>query len=231
MLVPDAEQQGGVVSAATGATSEHLLPMPSPPIAGPPPAPDMQVPSLVWSLLDQPLPVEYVCKELVDPARVELVLRSKGLRQQRDEWLATKPEDRRQGMDPLLSLKKYQQVAEANGGTVAVQYTNTARGYGRVTGRGVGSEGGFICSASNGMMRATRAALFAENYHDVDVVNAAPTILAQALLAAGIECPLLCSYVSHRDEWLQLLVESCHVTRDEAKDLLRSLVHNGSHGR
>jgi hypothetical protein len=70
----------------------------------------MQVPSLVWSLLDQPLPVEYVCKELVDPARVELVLRSKGLRQQRDEWLATKPEDRRQGMDPLLSLKKYQQM-------------------------------------------------------------------------------------------------------------------------
>jgi hypothetical protein len=63
------------------------------------------------------------------------------------------------------------------------------------------------------------------------MVNAGPTILAQALQAAGIECPLLCSYVSHQDAWLALLMESCGVTWDQAKRLVRQLLHNGSHGR
>jgi hypothetical protein len=175
-----------------------------------------------------------MCKEQVDPDRVELVLGSKGLQQQRDEWQATPREDRRQRMDPLRSLKEYHQTAAAKHGTVEVMYTNmghSLEGYGRATACGIGLRPGFLCSASNGMRRATRAALFADKYHDIDIVNAAPTILAQALLAAGIECPQLCHYVSHRDEWLRLLMESCGVDKGKAKALVRSLVHNGSHGR
>jgi hypothetical protein len=93
--------------------------------AGPPPALDMQAPSLDWSLLDAPLPAKYMCKELVDPGRVKLVLGSKGLQQQKDEWYAARKEDRRQRMDPLAALIKYYQVAAAKNGTVEVQYTNT----------------------------------------------------------------------------------------------------------
>jgi hypothetical protein len=209
-------------------------PWPLHPRLPPPPASDMQAPSLDWSLLDQPQAVKYICKEQVEPARVALVLGSEGLRQQREEWQTTQPEDRRQKVDPLQYLKKYHQVAAANSGTVEVVYSNIASstgGYGRVTARGVGLQPGFICSAGNGMLRATRAALFADKYHDIDIVNAAPTILAQALLAAGIDCPRLCSYVSHRDEWLGLLMESCGVNRDQAKRLMSRLLHNGHHGR
>ncbi len=170
----------------------------------------------------------------MDPAGVALVLSSKGLLQHRDEWLAAEPEEKKKSLDPLQSLKKYHKVAAANNGTVEVMYTNTARhpdGYGRVTARGTGSQGGFICSASNGVKRATRAAIFADKYHDVDMVNAAPTMVAQALLAAGIDCPLLCSYISHRDEWHGLLMKSCGVSRDQAKRLVNQLLHDGSHVR
>jgi hypothetical protein len=59
-----------------------------------------------------------LCNELVDPDRVKLVLGSKGLQQQKDEWLAAKPEDRRQRMDPLAHLIKYHRVAAAKNGTV-----------------------------------------------------------------------------------------------------------------
>ncbi len=240
MAVAHAIQQEDAPSSRTRArqttegTSEHVLPMATAPMAGPPPAAGMQVPSLNWPLLDQPLPVKYMCKEQVDPPRVALVLSSKGLQQQRREWLAAAPKDRRQNMDPLLSLKKYHGVASANNGTVEVLYSNISQytdGYGRVTAWGVGPQPGFICSASNGMMRETRAALFADKYHDIDMVNAAPTILAQVLLAADIDCPLLCSYVSHQEQWLRLLMESCGVSRDQAKDLGRRLLHNGSFGR
>ncbi len=160
------------------------------------------------------------------------MLGSRGLQQQRDEWLGTKEEDRRQSMDPLTSLIKYHQVAAANNGTVEVLYTSTyPDGYGRVTGNGTGLRRGrgFICSASNGMMCPTRTALFADKYHDIDIVNAGPTILAQVLLAADIDCPLLNSYVSDREEWITQLMESCGVSRDQAKDLPRALLHNGSH--
>jgi hypothetical protein len=194
----------------------------------------MQAPSVDWSLLDEPLPANYICKELVDPDRVKLVLGSKGMQQQKDEWLAARPEDRRQRMDPLVSLMKYHRVAAAKNGTVEVQYTNTGThpdGYGRVTARGTSLQGRFLCSASNGMLRETRAAIFADRYHDIDMVNAAPTILHQMLLAAGIECPLLCSYVSDQDAWLTLLMDSCGVDRDQAKDLGRRLLHDGSHTR
>jgi hypothetical protein len=112
-----------------------------------------------------------------------------------------------------------------------VQYTNTGthpNGYGRATARGTSLQGGWLCSASNGMLRETRAAIFADKYHDIDIVNAAPTIVHQVLLAAGIECPQLCSYVSNQDEWLRLLMESCGVNRDQAKDLGRRLLHDGS---
>ena len=54
----------------------------------------------------------------MDPDRVKLVLGSKGLQQQKDEWLAAKPEDRRQRMDPLAHLIKYHRVAAAKNGTV-----------------------------------------------------------------------------------------------------------------
>jgi hypothetical protein len=191
----------------------------------------MQAPSLDWSLLDEPLPAKYMCKELVDPDRVKLVLGSKGMQQQKDERLAAKPEDRRQRMDPLAALIKYHRVAAAKNGTVEVEYTNTGKhpdGYGRATARGTSLQGRFLCPASNGMLRETRAAIFADKYHDIDIVNAAPTILHQVLLAAGIECPQLCSYVSNQDEWLRLLMESCGVNRDQAKDLGRRLLHDGS---
>jgi hypothetical protein len=66
-------------------------------------------------------------------------------------------------------------------------------------------------------------------YQDVDIVNAAPTILNQALVAAGINCPYLSSYVQHRGVWLAALMDSCKVSKDVAKELGVALLHGGSY--
>jgi hypothetical protein len=78
------------------------------------------------------------------------------------------------------------------------------------------------CSVSyaQGMSREVRSYLACDLYHDVDMVNAQPTLTAQLMARHGVACPQLHSYVRERDRWLGLVEEGCGVGRGASKQLL-----------
>jgi phage/plasmid-associated DNA primase len=85
-------------------------------------------------------------------------------------------------------------------------------------------------------IRHTNAAKY---YKDVDIDNCHPRILMLILQAAGIDAPLLRSYVENRQEWLDLVnkhykilqmdivKEQPHLKKDIPKDLFIRLLYGG----
>ena len=63
-------------------------------------------------------------------------------------------------------------------------------------------------------MREIRAALFSERYIDLDIVNAYPNFMY-----AITKEPFLGEYIMNRDQHLKEVIDSCHVSRDLAKQL------------
>jgi hypothetical protein len=64
-----------------------------------------------------------------------------------------------------------------------------------------------------------RAWLAHELYHDIDMVNAQPTLCAQLFARHAIPAPRLKDYVDNRDAILAEVMEDCVVSRDAAEDL------------
>lgn len=73
-----------------------------------------------------------------------------------------------------------------------------------------------------------RAAICKEFYHDIDMVNAQPTILVQlAKKELGMDMPQLQAYVENRDAVLGHIMERDNVPREEAKQRLISILFGG----
>ena len=100
------------------------------------------------------------------------------------------------------------------------------------------------CNPENGVglyniRREIRHTLANENYVDVDIDNCHPKLLLSTLQRAGIDAPMLSSYVGNRQEWLDLVnkhykilqlekvKEQPHLKKDIAKDLFIRLLFGG----
>ena len=87
--------------------------------------------------------------------------------------------------------------------------------------------------------REIRHTLAAENYVDIDIDNAHPSLLLQKLNQAGIAAPCLTSYVNNRQEWLDMIVKHYkintlekvkaepHLIKDIPKDLFIRILFGG----
>lgn len=87
--------------------------------------------------------------------------------------------------------------------------------------------------------REIRHTLASEHYEDIDVDNCHPRMLLLTLQGAGIDAPLLSSYVENRQEWLDLVnkhykipqlekvKEQPHLKKDIPKDLFIRLLFGG----
>jgi len=118
-------------------------------------------------------------------------------------------------------------VARATGGYVTVQYylAEQQEGFGRMKAHVAAS--GVGCVPFVRMRRVARAQLAASRYHDVDMVNCQPAILAQRLGMYAIPCPLLSRYVADREASIAEVVSACGVDRDAAKNLFVRLLFFG----
>ena len=72
-----------------------------------------------------------------------------------------------------------------------------------------------------GLPRNVRKALCYDNYSDVDLVNAHPTILNQILQKEGLYSDLLNHYVNNREE----VFDTMNLPRDEAKEEISSVIN------
>ncbi len=73
------------------------------------------------------------------------------------------------------------------------------------------------------MKRCVRHTICTGKYHDIDMVNAQPTIIQHLCRENNLECPNLDEYVSNRDALLDAL--EC----DEAKDIYLAVMNGGSY--
>ena len=79
------------------------------------------------------------------------------------------------------------------------------------------------------LRREIRHTLAMDEYVDIDIVNAHPVILVQLCEANGIKCDELKKYISHRDEYLQMVADEYGVSeRDKQKNLFIRLLYFGS---
>ena len=76
--------------------------------------------------------------------------------------------------------------------------------------------------------RNVRSALAKNYYFDVDIVNAAPTILVQYAEQRGWNVEHLKRYVEQREELLGEVQKVCNVDRGEAKELATKIIFGGS---
>lgn len=79
------------------------------------------------------------------------------------------------------------------------------------------------CGACH-FMREIRAALFSERYIDLDIVNAYPNFMY-----AITKGPFLGEYITNRDQHLKEVMNSCHVSRDIAKQLFLMIGFGGNY--
>lgn len=77
------------------------------------------------------------------------------------------------------------------------------------------------------MKREAREHCAHRTYVDCDMVTCHPTIHLHLFKAAGLECPLLASYVSNRDTWRDEICESCCCKPEHAKPLMLSASNAG----
>ncbi len=118
-----------------------------------------------------------------------------------------------------MLFKYKQKISE---GYVTVNYF-----YSRVMDMGrLYADGGLSLQSFKKNIRHTLAS---EDYIDVDMVNAHPTLLRQYCQKKGIACKMLSRYVLNRDKWLGELMEIHNISRDQAKTLILRLMYLGNY--
>jgi phage/plasmid-associated DNA primase len=85
----------------------------------------------------------------------------------------------------------------------------------------------FCDTSLQSMTRAVKHTLVRHLYHDIDMVNAAPTLLLQYCDKNDIAVAALRAYVQGRDDLLDDLVERLSIDRDAAKRLVDTTINNG----
>ena len=119
------------------------------------------------------------------------------------------------------ALYKYQKKIKGGYATVNYHYAKKNLGKGRVF-----AEGGISLQS---FKKSIRHAIAKENYNDIDMVNAHPTLLMQYCKKNEITCEKLTDYVKNRDEWLAKIMKYHEITRDAAKKLILRICYLGAY--
>jgi hypothetical protein len=125
-----------------------------------------------------------------------------------------------QKYDDLDTLKKILNNSRKNG-TMKTTYQQSTKNRGRFY-----VKGGVGLSA---IMRELRSLLARDNYHDIDIVNCDPTLLAQfcAEFHEDLDTTRLESYVANRDMLLGELMNANDIKREQAKDVVLQISKGG----
>ena len=115
----------------------------------------------------------------------------------------------------LLAIRK-----KIKSNKLEVLYKSSKIGYGRVYPQKSLS----LCS----IRRQLRHTLAKDEYVDVDIDNAHPVILMQLCEKNKIECEYLTKYVNNRKKYLQEVMDTYGVDRDQAKQLFIRLAYFGT---
>jgi hypothetical protein len=148
----------------------------------------------------------HVKMELYDRDALRVLLVHPGVRDECKALLAKYPKLGR-GMDSK--------------GDMAVKYRRAVGGDGKDDGRVYADRG------AQGMDGEVRAELCHKFYHDIDMVNAHPTLILWHARKEGWPCDRLASYVEDRDATLERVKEYYNVERPEAKQLFCCLMFGG----
>lgn len=145
------------------------------------------------------------CKETIHKDKLELLINS--------NLLQTEGKDGRD-YNEKQQLIKYKKQVESKITYVKYGY------YGRV-----------FCKNSIGlqqMRRELRHTLAKDLYVDIDIINAHPTILSQVLHMNEIDHNSLNKYVNNRDKYINRVMNTYEVNRENSKDLFIRLLYGGS---
>ena len=77
--------------------------------------------------------------------------------------------------------------------------------------------------------RKIRHTLAKDIYYDIDMVNAAPTLLKQYCNKNNIKCPMLANYVNKKDVWFEEIMQKYCIDRLKAKKLIIKLMFGGKY--
>ena len=123
-----------------------------------------------------------------------------------------------EGFDPVI-LRRY--LDKVRGDEVMVKYTHSkeAKDHGRRY--AVGS------LSLQSFPRVVRHSIAKDMYYDIDMVNAHPTILLQYCEKNGYGCNHLKHYIDNRDDCLQDIMTENEIARDDAKQVILSLLNGG----
>ena len=80
-----------------------------------------------------------------------------------------------------------------------------------------------------GFSKQIRHTLANDIYDDIDMTNAAPTILQQYCKKKNLECKMLTRYVMNREIWLSNIMKFHNIDRSSAKDLILRLMYLGGY--
>jgi len=144
-----------------------------------------------------------ILKEKVDEVKLLKLLASNGL---------TK--------DQKNMLYKYKNKIKNNYVDVNYFYSSNVK-FGRLF-----AEGGLSYQSFSRKIRHTLAA---DMYYDIDMVNAAPTMLRQYCEKNKLECPNLIKYIANRDKWLEFIMKTYKIERKRAKDLILRIMYLGGY--
>jgi hypothetical protein len=86
-------------------------------------------------------------------------------------------------------------------------------------------------SSLQNLNKKIRHTLSRDIYYDIDMVNAHPKLLEFYCKIHSISCPNLSQYISTREPILQGLMSSYKLTRDEAKQLVLTILNGGHKGK
>lgn len=103
-----------------------------------------------------------------------------------------------------------------NDGTFATYWTNAQRGRKFAEGKSLTTTKGTY-----------RDLLTYTTYHDIDMINAQPTVLCDICRFLGFECDLLEDYLANREATLATIAREEGLTRKEAKKRICSLINGG----
>lgn len=120
--------------------------------------------------------------------------------------------------DPLM-LRKYLKKVRNGDIPVTYCYSKKAKDHGRQYANGALSLQSFP--------RAVRHTIAKDLYHDIDIVNAHPTILVQYCEKHGYACDKLLYYIQNRDMCLEEIMQLNNTERDAAKQVVLSLLNGG----
>lgn len=119
--------------------------------------------------------------------------------------------------DPLISLKK---ICKNKSSVLSTTYkfSKILKTHGRLYAQNVSLQS---------LPKEIRNALAIGKYHDIDIKNAHPCILAQYCEQNGIKCDIVDEYISNREAILTKICSETTLTRDDAKDAFLSMLNGG----